>query len=365
MVHENDPHARADDYVRASAAFGDLGDSAGKDRCRLAASRVLATQARKISHALVSAHFFQQAIDVLRGLSSQEVKVAKKKLRRELIQVRETIEDEFATFTTKSDVTDLIRAQFAALDGLPLFDSLFFLADVWQPREVGELTEDAIESITKHPFSAAFDAEHTDAKGYARHRTEGSAFGTSSPAAAAEKLAEHEAISRQFIVRACIDPIAGHLTENFSVGRNDMVYLLRHSWRVPTPLLHTYARGFSAFLQGDMTPAIAILVPLMEATFIHALKIHGVDVITHREEKGTQEEMSLTRVFEKHRDSIDSLFGGGLAADIERVYIARSGPGLRHMVAHGTLHDGTAILPTRATPVGFCTGSACSRCSAK
>jgi hypothetical protein len=45
------------------------------------------------------------------------------------------------------------------------------------------------------------------------------------------------------------------------------------------------------------------------------------------------------------RGELNAVFGEAITADIERVFLKKSGPYLRHGVAHGLLHDGTPYGP--------------------
>jgi hypothetical protein len=126
------------------------------------------------------------------------------------------------------------------------------------------------------------------------------------------------------------------------MGEGDLFTLLRQSAFVPPDLVRSYARGLASFLHNDMISALAILAPMLEASVLHVLKSAGVDVVFHNENDQTQEDVSIQRVFDRLRAELDGIFGEDITDDIERVFLARSGPALRHAVAHGDFHDRTA-----------------------
>lgn len=45
------------------------------------------------------------------------------------------------------------------------------------------------------------------------------------------------------------------------------------------------------------------------------------------------------------RNELETIFGTAITADIERVFLRKSGPHLRHALSHGLLHDGDPYGP--------------------
>ncbi len=58
--------------------------------------------------------------------------------------------------------------------------------------------------------------------------------------------------------------------------------------------------------------------------------------------------MTITQLFKNLRKELDEIFGEAITADIDRVFLARSGPSLRHAVAHGTMSDQSSYMPNIA-----------------
>jgi hypothetical protein len=70
------------------------------------------------------------------------------------------------------------------------------------------------------------------------------------------------------------------------------------------------------------------------------LKSSGHDVTTLDDTALTQEDRTISSLFEQMRAEIVSVFGDAIAADIENVFLKKPGPYLRHRLSHGLLHDG-------------------------
>ena len=116
--------------------------------------------------------------------------------------------------------------------------------------------------------------------------------------------------------------------------------LLLYSAFVPKDTVATYGRGFLRFFQGDFTSGLYILTPLLENSLRHVLKSHGHDVTNFDDSTMTQQDRTISVLFEQMRQELDSIFGLAITTDIENVFLRKPGPYLRHSLAHGLLPDG-------------------------
>jgi hypothetical protein len=90
-----------------------------------------------------------------------------------------------------------------------------------------------------------------------------------------------------------------------------------------------------------MTSAAYILTPLLEGSLRHVLKSHDHDVTKFDDATMTQEDRTISSMFEQMRPELDAIFGKANTADIARVFLDHPGPRLRHNLAHGLSQDGT------------------------
>ena len=108
---------------------------------------------------------------------------------------------------------------------------------------------------------------------------------------------------------------------------------------MPPNQLNTYARGFSRFFQGDFISATYILTPLLENSLRHLLKMSGHDVTILDNATQTQQDRTISSLFEQMKAEMESIIPSEILHEIERVFLVRPGPALRHSVAHGLLQD--------------------------
>lgn len=338
------PHIVTDALILAAKAWRRAKDTDGHDRCLMQASEVMVAHAKSVDQAFSAAHFFQEAIRLLRGLRSPIAKDRKRDLRIELIRMQASAEDDMGVFEHPIDLTELIEGTIEHLKGLTLLDGLFLLAAINRSRSPADLVTEARRSMAENPLSAMIGVQQHDADGYVRFRAPGASPGEEAPEVLEHQIAKQEEIHRQIVVEGQIKVVVRNLANRFPISEEDILPLCRESPFVPADLSRTYARGLTAFFHGDMTTAISILTPLLEASLVYVLKGHDIDVVRHDEEEGTQEDMTITQLFKSLRNELDDIFGEAITADIDRVFLARSGPGLRHAVAHGTMSDQTPYM---------------------
>ncbi|WP_198040731.1 DUF4209 domain-containing protein [Phaeobacter inhibens] len=60
---------------------------------------------------------------------------------------------------------------------------------------------------------------------------------------------------------------------------------------------------------------------------------------------GTQEDRTISALYDTLGDELKAIFGTALIDDIRRVFLSKHGPNLRNGVAHALHHDGAAYGP--------------------
>jgi hypothetical protein len=154
------------------------------------------------------------------------------------------------------------------------------------------------------------------------------------------QIARDEGIRRHITASAEIEVARRSIAAEHYLSKDIFVSLVEKSPFVPPALVTTYSHGFTRFFHGDFTSALYILTPLLEASLRHLLKGHGHDVTKMDDATKTQEDRTISSLFEQMRQELDSTFGNAITTDIENVFLKKPGPYLRHSVAHGLLHDG-------------------------
>jgi hypothetical protein len=73
--------------------------------------------------------------------------------------------------------------------------------------------------------------------------------------------------------------------------------------------------------------------------------MNGHDVTIFDDATQTQQDRTISSLFEQMRDELDAAFTKPIMTDIENVFLNQPGPHFRHDIAHGLMHDGTPCGP--------------------
>jgi hypothetical protein len=159
-----------------------------------------------------------------------------------------------------------------------------------------------------------------------------------------QQIAQAEAIRRN-IVSFEIDVARRTINEQHYLSDDVFRALLQYCAFVPQDLVTTFARGFTRYFRGDFVSAVYILTPLLENSLRHVLKAYGHDVTIFDDATQTQQDRTISSLFEQMRPELDAAFTLAITTDIENVFLKRPGPYLRHSLAHGLLHDADPYGP--------------------
>jgi hypothetical protein len=312
-------------------------------RCQAAAAEQLAADAdaaaKKENSAMMAAHWLSAAIAQLHGIPG--TKERRTELRHRLIDIQARIPEEMSSFSHALDLREIADRVEKAIGKATLIDKLFIFASLSGSPEPEELVRTAEETIRQHPLSSLFGTSHMDHEGKVIHRTEGSGVGDPHSSAIANQIAQTEAIRRQIAAFGQIETARRSIMNEHALSDDVFRSLLQHSAFVPDDLVSTFARGFLRFFQGDFVSAIYILTPLLENSLRYVLKMSGHDVSMFDDATQTQEDRTISSLFEQMRTDLDDVFTKPITTDLENVFLTKPGPYLRHSVAHGLLHDGS------------------------
>ncbi len=341
-------HDRLDLLRLSASAYHQGGAIPDHYRCRLEAvdTRVRMAQ-RAEGNSVMAAGLLADAISELHGIP--DVKERRRELRHCLVDVQANIAEEMGSFSHEIDLKEIIAESEASFEGLPLRDVLFGFAAMAHSPSPEELREEAINSIQYHPLSSIFSASFHDRGGKVLYRSPGVDL-MSAPIDESLRplIAQAERIRRQIFAAGDIQTAHRLINECYFVTDETFSALLKYSGFVPEELIRTYSRGFRRFFQGDPVSGLYILTPLLEASIRHILRGRSHDVSTFDNATKTQQDLTISAMFDQMKVELVEAFGSAILADIENVFLSRPGPTIRHEVAHGLMSDGGPFGPDAA-----------------
>jgi hypothetical protein len=335
-----DRHSDVELWRLAARAYGYAKADADRDRCLGRAADVLEEHAEAIGgSAMLASHFLAQAITQLGRIPGQRER--RKALRHKLIDVQANVIEDMNSFGQAIDLTEIAEAAQKEIGERALFDQLFIFAFLSPIPEPDKLREQAIDSIREHPLSSLFATSHMDREGKVIHRSPGGLLGDAGQEDTIRvKIAQSEGLRRSLISEGTLAAARAHMNAQHMIDVELLTLLLQHSPFVPDDLVRTFSTGFAKFFQGDFISATYVLTPLLENSLRHVLKSHGHDVTIFDNATQTQQDRTISSLYEQMRTELDVIFGVALTTDIDRVFLQKPGPHLRHAVAHGLLTDG-------------------------
>jgi hypothetical protein len=340
-----DSHSIVELWRLGARAYHLAREADDQHRCQSAAADQFVSMAERQPVAMLTSSMLANAIAELHGVPGK--KDRRKELRHRLIDAQAGIGEEMSSFSVPLDLESMVRQiEQGMRRHLPLRDKLFVFAALENSPDPVKLAKTASQSIREHPLASLFGASHHDGEGKVVHRTEGAGFGDENDASAIQsQIAQDERIRRQVAAYGKIETARQVIAGDHFLSDDIFSRILTHSAFVPSDLVRTFNRGFVRFFQGDFVSALYILTPLLENSLRHVLKAYGHDVTIFDDATQTQQDRAISSLFEQMRSELETVFSVAITAEIERVFLKKPGPYLRHALSHGLLHDGDPYGP--------------------
>ena len=153
------------------------------------------------------------------------------------------------------------------------------------------------------------------------------------------QIVQNEDIRRGSLYSSTINTARAVINAEHNVTAERLICLVSASPFVPPSQAFIFAQGFARWFGADNISAASILVPQFENSLRYVLTNAGEDVTTLKND-GTQEDRSITSLFENMRPALERVFGESIVFKIENLFLLRGGPTIRHVIAHGQLPTG-------------------------
>lgn len=335
-------------YQLAAVIYRAAGKQDDEKRCRIAAAEMFVTRAESYNDkprgAMMEASSLSDAIAAYHGIDGTSDR--RRELRHMLVDVQANISDQMSTFSTEIDLTEIVQESLERLESKSLKDKLLVFAAIPQPPMPENLREEAVKQIYKYPLSSLFGASFMDGEGKTVARSSSGGFADGDNEEAIKSQIVDGERSRRFCnANAVIEPCRIHINEHHLVGCDTFRPLLIKSPFVPNSSIETYAIGFKRFFEGDLTSAVHILAPMLEKSLRQILKIAGFDVTTFDDATQTQEDRTISALFDVMRSELCEILGDHMVADFEHTFLMKHGPNVRNKIAHGLSSDGEIRSP--------------------
>lgn len=340
-VESADPEAVRGLYEFRATALARAGDSVGSEESkRLATEQIVRLADQAAASPMLRSHWLMEAIGEYRRIRGSRER--QKELERQLREVQADVLAEMVPLSHETDITELVEETLARLEQLPLSYALGQFADLSKSRSAAQLREEGLNAARTAPLSAMFGSTHHDKDGKIVGRSPGAPL-SEEPGEEwlRNTIARNESLHRGLTVAGIIEPARQYLQVTFPLSERHLAHIVWNSWFVPPEHRPIFSLGFLRFFQGDFISSSYLLIPQLENSLRHVLKLTGCEPSMVRPNL-LQEDRSLSTILGQHRDSIEAVFGSDVTAEIDLIFNAEAGPRLRHDCAHGKIGYGEA-----------------------
>lgn len=335
---------RPDDYqlavkevwLLAAEAHQSAGDEAAAHTASVRAIEQTLAMADTVSQNSAKASWVKDALREFRALGGVGDRV--EELRRRLRDLQDRALDEFGSFTVPLDGLDEVKAdtvqRFEALD-LP--DALRAMIGLVIPDKVDEIKEQSLRQAREFPLSNLFAASYADAEGKEVARGPSLDFDDDPPEGwFKEHGIRDRSVVRRYRVLGNIEPARRTILERFSINEQHMMVIVGNSSFVPAGHRNIFSLGFARMWQGDYATAGHLLLPQVENSLRHVLRISGRDA-AKIEVSGIEGDRPLNVLLVYYRAELEQIFGTDMVWELDSLLNFRPGPALRHELAHGKM----------------------------
>lgn len=324
----------------AERAFRDAKDVENENRVVIRAAECCVSVADALAqNPMLQAHRLAQAIAIYGRARGQ--KNRRNELRKRLIDVQARALDDLKPIGVPGiDLTEIAESARAKLSGRRFGDALRMLILACRSPSPASLREQALKNAKQAPLSSMVTTEILDRGGKVTFRSPGmSGAEADQEQALRYQIIQLEDIRRGIAFQGKIDVARALMHAEHGVTAEKLLAIMQASPFVPPGHEFIFAQGFARWFGGDYISATSILVPQLENSLRYLLTNAGEDVSTLKND-GTQEDRSITSLFEAMRPALIRVLGEEIVFELENLFLIRGGPALRHVVAHGQLPTG-------------------------
>ena len=330
-----DPHLSRELWQLAALAHDRSERSDDARRCRVSAAECYVTLAEAAGGAgMVASSHLMDALRDLRNLP--DTKERRSELEVQLRQAQAHIRDEMGVFSSEVDLTDLVGEARRAVGRASLASAIWKFVNLSRSPTPGELRDAVEQHARDHPISAMMPRSIHDDDNKVVANSPGYIGDEADDDAVRPLIAQLESTRRRLDAAGLIEPARCTIHAEHGLNLDDLQYLAEMSPFVPSDRTYLFGLGFARFLNGDFASALHILVPQLENSLRHVLRLAGQDPSAIQSDM-TQEDRSLSVMLAKDRDALERVFGEAIVYEIENLFDVRCGPGIRHRLAHGLI----------------------------
>ena len=278
-------------------------------------------------------HYLEQAIQAYRLIGHQDSKIEelhKRLLADQKLGVRQLKSRPVGSM----DLSKMAEDTIASIRGKSLQDALFGLAVRVKPVSVQRLRKE-VETMGRG-IADLIHQQILDSSGkvVAQAPWKDDDDPEQVERVTQYEMRRHSVIYRLVTAHGVIEPARREILFEHVLTVSDWAYLLIDSPFVPDGREEIFARGLHAGLTGDLLEAGHLLIPQIENSIRQVFTDNGI-VTSKLDQWGNQEDLTIDDLLDK--EEFKKIFSADLEFDLRGLLVRKSGPNLRHRLAHGLI----------------------------
>jgi len=309
-----------------------------RDRCltEVAETHVAIADAND-GKGMIAASSIMDAIKALRQLPDTQQR--RHELKEKLRDAQSSVRDEMGVISTQFDLTEYVEYAQRNVHGVTLAHALRRFADLVQSPDPDELRDEARRIAEQNSILSMMPSTHVEEDGKVIAKSPGSlGDAEDSDLALRHLIVQNENLRRHIDVQGLIEPARQRIQFEHPIDRCDLRSIVEMTPFVPADRVELVTTGLMRFFGDDFFSALHILVPQLEHSLRHILKMTGVEPSSIQSDM-TQQSRTLSSILNRERKSLEEILGTAIVFEIENLFDFRGGPALRHELAHGLITD--------------------------
>ncbi len=305
-----------------------------KENSQIKAAECLINQAELFEGSGISAAKY--LLDAIAELSQVPgTKQRRKEIEAKLIEVQKQIPDQMMGFSKEVDITPFVNLVRNCLGGLDLPETLREFAFLHKPYDPDSLKEQVQQLYEKNPIMAMMPIQVVDWEG----RYTSKSYSPGEEGWVRLKIFEIERLCRQ-TAAYMIEQARIIIQSEHNIFLEHFRILAEHTCFIHQDKKDIIISGLEDFFLGKYISSLHILVPQLESSLRHVLKLADVNTSKLQNDM-TQELLTFSQILnnENTRLKLDEIFGKELVFEMDNLFNYKGGPALRHRLSHGLLSD--------------------------
>lgn len=338
---------RADLYWELASLWFVRAKDFGKSRVSLERlSQAKISRARELLSSqtpsfMQAAELIRQSIETLRKAGRNDERIMA--LHKEFVEYQNKSTAEFVQVSGEMDFSDIAHQARKMVKDENLLQALAKLASIHRPPSLDALRHSLEEQIKDFPFLHAISSIVVGESGQTLARGEPTLQTGVKEDAIEARLVRIAAEEQQMVSAAVLEPArTAILFDHPNMALNNLLPLLLQNDFVPEKRITYFVNGIHAGLNAEFLIALHVLIPQIENSLRHILRIRGI-VVTGLDDNGIQEDFGLSKLLKI--EEAKALLGEETLFDLRVLLIESAGLNLRNRLSHGQIDPETFKQP--------------------